>query len=78
MRETQGLIRLASRARYPSDERRGGAVRGQGRMKHYKWRYPSMTYAADWYARSEQKAREAIRDWLQVDRLPAGFEIWRA
>ena len=47
-------------------------------MIKFYWRYPSMTYAHDWQAVDERTARAEIRAWLQVGKLPAGFEIWRA
>lgn len=47
-------------------------------MIKFYWRYPSITYAHECYAENEQVARAQIREWLNVSRLPAGFELWRA
>lgn len=46
-------------------------------MKKYAFKLPGYFYAlGPVYAESMAEARQRIRDWLEVDRLPAGIEIW--
>lgn len=45
--------------------------------KIFWFHYPGMGYAANWYtASSKKEARQQIREWLGLKRLPNGFAIW--
>ena len=45
-------------------------------MKRYFVHVQGWTYALNFYARNEREARAAARDWLGVERLPAGTAVW--
>lgn len=47
-------------------------------MKRYHGHAPGMIYAISIYAKNEQDAREQLRAFLNVKRLPAGAAVWLA
>jgi hypothetical protein len=38
---------------------------------------PGMVYAVNVYAKDDREAREKLRDFLGVKRLPAGSSVWK-
>ena len=46
-------------------------------MKKYFFLFPGDVYALEFYGHNEREAREAARNWLGVNRLPNGTEVWR-
>jgi len=52
-------------------------------MKSYRWyvHFPGEAYANDMrfdHPATETEAREYVRDWLGVKRLPRGTQVWPA
>lgn len=51
------------------------------KKKLVKWYFhvPGAVYAYDiWAGPSERSARQAIREFYKIDRLPKGLPIWKA
>lgn len=47
-------------------------------MKRYFVHCPGIgqVYAWNFYGNNEREARKAAREWMKVDRLPKGTEVW--
>ena len=47
-------------------------------MIKYCYMYPGMVYCEEVYAYTMADARQKVRDWLDVKRLPNGIEFWKS
>lgn len=62
---------------YPH-QMRNEIVKGNSNMtKEWYWHMPGMVYAGDGiYGSTERKARQQLREYLNVNRLPRGTAVW--